>query len=286
MEWMRDGSWQFYGVIVSVIAAIAAIVIPRLQQGKRDLRYDVVYNGPLFLVADSAAGKIRVTFENKPLSSANLILLTINNAGDTPINPNDYEQSMIIFFADQVQVLYVDVMGTKPDNIKTSASLQNGKIEVAPTLLNKGEAITIKIITSKQTNDIYIDSRIAGISEAKPQQGIIRTFIDLNSSKIVIFFLLGLTSLAGFQLFSISDRADIADLETALFIIEGFGNIGLGILLNGVLVTMFILLTYGGYTKVGRRSRLTTKKNQVTQIHSNMINEQSKVLRGKHTAEK
>ena len=52
MEWMQDSSWQFYGVIITVITAIAAIILPRIQQGKRDLRYDVLYNGPLFIITD------------------------------------------------------------------------------------------------------------------------------------------------------------------------------------------------------------------------------------------
>ncbi len=264
MEWMADGAWAFYSVIITVVIGIAAIILPRIQQGRRDLRYEVLFNSPLFLIADSISGKVKITFEDKELKNAHLILMNITNVGEVSINIEDYVQPLIIFFPNSIQVLHAELINSKPKNIKTEVVLQEDQIVLSPTLLNKSESITIKIITNSPTKHIYIDSRIVGISEPKIYGNKISKFLSLNINKIFIASSIGNFMSNGFLLSYVIQNANISDFETAMSLIRSLRNLGLFIIFNSITLFLLVWTAYGGYTSIEAPAKVITKRAEGT----------------------
>lgn len=167
MEIIRDPMWQFFGAILVVIGIIISIILFWIQRPKSSLSWKIVSNTPLVKISSEIRGNLQVLFEGNPAKDIQLIIVRIINTGNVSIKSGDYEHPIKLNFDENAQILTTEVIETIPNNIKASANIEENRVFISPTLLNKGDSITIKTLVNQFNNHISVDGRIVGVKDIK-----------------------------------------------------------------------------------------------------------------------
>jgi hypothetical protein len=165
---MQDDALQTIGIILALIGVIVSIGLYAVGRRRKELRYRIISATPLLSSNEQAGDKLQILFNKKPVRDVHVIVMETMNSGNVPIRPLDFERPLSFHFGDHAQVLLAEVVRTKPLTLKPE--LKNGKssITLAPTLLNGGDCIRIKVLVSQFENQIIPDCRIEGISQVLP----------------------------------------------------------------------------------------------------------------------
>lgn len=162
MDVLRDGVWQFLGVVVGLLGVIVTIVIFQLQKNKKRLAYYILTDTSLLTVDDEIKGKIQINYENKNIQNIRLLILKIENIGNIDISSSDFEQPIIISFPNS-EILSAGLIDASPRNLTPNIQIDSSKLTINPILLNKKDFLTYKFIFSDYGNIIDVNSRIIGV---------------------------------------------------------------------------------------------------------------------------
>lgn len=205
LDIIRDPMWQFIGAILVVIGIIISIILHWIQQPKNSLSWKIVSNTPLVKISSEIRGNLQVLFEGNPVKDIQLIIVKIINSGNVSIKSGDYERPINLNFDINAQILTAEVINTIPSNIEASTNIEGNKIFITPTLLNKGDSITIKTLVNQFDNHISVDGRIVGVKDIQKIADIdpkIQLIIKLNGilTGMIMTILLGLVAAYVFEL--------------------------------------------------------------------------------------
>jgi hypothetical protein len=165
MNFLRDSIWQF---ILSLLGIVVAVLIYRLQQSKKSLSYQLLSDTTLLKKGEGIAGKVQVFFEEKIVEDAHLVVARISNDGNTPILDSDFREPFSLSFGKEAVILGTEVTNTVPKDLKPTLTVESGRVEMRPTLLNPGDSVTIAVLLSKCTKDtIDCAARIVGVKSVK-----------------------------------------------------------------------------------------------------------------------
>lgn len=161
-------NWGFWQVAVAVAVALATAAWALWERGRRrkDLQYDVVSKAPLVSVSEEARGRIKVLFDEEPVSSVSLAIIQITNRG-SPIPSVEFESPLTVSMGADSRIMSVEVMERQPDNLGVELSVDNGRIQIEPLLLNSGDSFTFKVIGTGFADNIEVEGRIVGIKEVR-----------------------------------------------------------------------------------------------------------------------
>lgn len=261
-------SWQFYGIIIGAFLAVSVPLFGawwnHRKQSSKNLQYEVIYNGPLFLLTDRGSGRIKVSFDNKPIPNANLIIVSISNSGNIPIETGNFEHPVILGVPENVEIVHAEIAITEPENIKAQINKTKSTIELLPTLLNGKDKIVIKFIINKPTNEIVIDSRIVGIDKPTPRKYTIKDYWQINSAKFMIFFILSqLFSMGLSLLFLVVPSLPTDSLEHANKVLAILRPLSFLLLMSSGMVILLILSTYGGYVRLHSNTKVLLSRPKI-----------------------
>ena len=190
---LRDPLWQFFAVVLSVLAIGTTIFIYYIQKQHKELSFEVISSTSLVNKAKEIGDKLKILYEDKPVNNIHLIVIRLTNSGNIPITKNDYENPLIFSFSSNVKLLEMDVIKSEPDNIKAETKIFDNKAIISPSLLNQSDSITFKIVLNEFDGFIKADARIFGI------KNIVHKDSKDNKISKLINFVAGL--LSGFSLF-------------------------------------------------------------------------------------
>ncbi|RCV63855.1 hypothetical protein C5S53_11950 [Methanophagales archaeon] len=176
--------WQFIGVILAVIAIAITVILYWIQRQKRALSWQVVSNTPLLSIDKELKKNLEVLYNGKKVQDVQLIIAKIINTGNVPIKSADYERSINFNFGENAWILTAEVTETSPDSLKASANVEGKKVILPPTLMNKRDWITLKILVNQYDGPISVDGRIDGVKEIKEYTEIYKSGI----TSIIAFF--------------------------------------------------------------------------------------------------
>ena len=202
-EILRDSIWGF---VIGLVVIILMIIIYKLQRRRKTLSYEIVSNTPLFNVHGEIKGRLQVIFDGKPINDkVHLVMVKIINSGNTPIKPDDYIHPISVNLGESAQILASEVYKTNPENIEASIKFKliieedsnnpniatmKSEVILNPTLLNGGDSITLKILTTQIADDIIVDGRIVGVKKINTRHSTIRFAIgdmEVITDNYVIF---------------------------------------------------------------------------------------------------
>lgn len=158
---LRDPLWQTILGIVAIIISIGAI---RLQQNIKELSCKVLSIAPLFNVKDDMQGKLKFSFDDKPVKNAFLIILKIINSGKVPITADDQKRAITIDIGAE-KILAAEIIETQPTDLGANISTNNSSIILEPTLLNSNETVTIKSVVESFSGKVSASARIVGLKQ-------------------------------------------------------------------------------------------------------------------------
>ena len=174
--------------ILGIIVAIAIPVIIYLKQRSRKVfSFKLLSVTPLLSVNKELKGKIKITYESKPVEDVNLVLVEFFNSGNKEILDTDYIDPISVFFGKESQILLSEVVEVKPSPFKISANTDGMLVTLSKTTLNAGDSVTIKALVTK-LECVLIGGRITG---GKIEQSIPTTQTpDFWSKMGIIVFLI------------------------------------------------------------------------------------------------
>lgn len=203
LEFLRDPVWQFIGAFFGLVA----IFFIWRQRRNKLLSYYILANSPLFSVKDEISGKLQVLFDEKPVENVYFIVVKIFNSGNIPIKSSDYEYPVNFNFGEKTNLLSAEVIETKPSDMKISASIDDTRVLLTPTLMNEKDSVTVKILADQFSGHILVEGRIVGIKAIT--KSVERKFADKVLFTIIglLAFSFGLTTSITGKVFGLADSA-------------------------------------------------------------------------------
>ena len=163
---LQQTDWEFWGVVIAVVGFLASTTwaLRERRRRRKDLYYAVISKAPLVSVSEEAEGRIKILFDEKPVSNVSLAIIQIVNRG-SPIPSGDFESPLTIFMGCESQIMSVEVIVKQPDSLDVASNIENGKIQIEPLLLNNGDFFTLKVIGTNLAENIEVAARILGVKE-------------------------------------------------------------------------------------------------------------------------
>jgi hypothetical protein len=165
-EFFRDTIWQFIGVFVALAALGFTIYVYYVQRKRKSLSCRLSTETPLFVHED---GKFHTTYEGRPVHEVFLLIISVSNDGNVPIQAADFEKQLTFSFGTSARVLEVGLLSpASPPSLNPILRIAQSSVVVEPLLLNSKDSFTIKILCDQYTvRDFGVQARIVGVSEVK-----------------------------------------------------------------------------------------------------------------------
>ncbi|MGA2971720.1 MAG: hypothetical protein ABSE39_03735 [Candidatus Bathyarchaeia archaeon] len=170
--------------LISVASIITAIAIYLRQRKRKRITYHIVsipliQTDSLFDDDPELKPRLKILFDGKPVPNLTLVGVTILNAGNTEIVPEDYEQPLTIAFNDGADIFTANRLSRTTESVHVSASIENSQVILKPILLNAGERIGVGMIVGRFSG-AGIKGHIKGVKRIDPVESTIRTrFLDI-----------------------------------------------------------------------------------------------------------
>jgi hypothetical protein len=205
MKLFRDPIWNF----VAAVGAIAALTFGYFyytgsQQTKR-LTVEILTNSSLVSVRDDVAKDIKVLYKDIPVKRVSVILLRLQNTGNSPIQESDYSRPVVISLSPSAEIGEASITETKPKNVDISIAKSTPyQAELSKSLLNPNDQVLIKILAINNDDTLQIGGRIAGISDINVSSVLTPDNQNPNGNLATWVLVLGIGSLI-FAIFWTSD---------------------------------------------------------------------------------
>ncbi len=205
IAFLRDPGWQF---IWGLAGLILAVLLYRLQRSRKELSYRIVSNNSLIFAQDTLNGGIQIAFLGKPVTDVRLVILRIQNTGNTPISKSDFEDGVQISFGDTCELLEFEYIGSHPKALSPSAVGTTSGLSIKPLLLNSGDWFDFKFLLSGYQGHLAVNGRIVGVPEIterdlEHRQSVNRIYrrvlIEVVILMVISFVLGGFTNILGIE---------------------------------------------------------------------------------------
>lgn len=259
MDFIHDPTLQFIiSVTIAIAAVVAAIIIARKQQGRKEIAYEIISNTSLVNISHAVKDKIQIHFEGKIINDLCLVIIRIWNSGNTPITYHDYIEPITINFKRQGEVLGFDVTETEPDDLHPHLEQVNNGIILKPLLLNSGDKIKMYILLSNFDNAINVSARIIGVKKVLETSTVMKKALFSDLKFFVIFGLLISISISSLTYMIMALIAYHGHLNIPPQL-EMFGNIIEGSIcfIIGIALSLF-LVRKGKYFRRLRKRKLSS----------------------------
>jgi len=168
MEILRDPIfWQFLGALLALVGIISVFVIYIFQRKKKSLSYEILTSNELLTSSEELRGRIRITFNKKPVQNIHLLIISIKNDGNVSIIPSDFYEEFTCSFGDHTKILTAEITDCFPDSFKPQIEIREDSLTIAPVLINSKDFFIIKFLLSKFDGIVKVKGRISGIHEIK-----------------------------------------------------------------------------------------------------------------------
>jgi hypothetical protein len=162
-EYLRDPAWQFVGAVLAALAIGATVGIYWLQRQRKRLSYEVVSRNRLLTVTEEHQSKLRVTYDGEPVKDLSILVIRLVNSGNVPIAAQDFATPVIISAGDRARVFSAAITDTDPVELLAEIEKHDEQVLLVPTLLNAGDAITLKLLVSDYGGKASVFGRIVGV---------------------------------------------------------------------------------------------------------------------------
>lgn len=186
LELLRDPLWQFVGAMFAVAALAASFVIYQLQRSRRGITYDVLSRTDLLTVREELEGKLQVLYEGEPAKSLTLIVLRFWNSGNQPILATDFERPISFCTGQASRLLSAAVTQVEPPELMVDVEVAENILVINPTLLNSGDAVTLKLLVRDSGSVLCPDARIVGVKSVRRAGDGSRLFLFLATTGMVL----------------------------------------------------------------------------------------------------
>jgi len=167
MEILRDAIWQFIGAILGLVGTVVSVILAFRLQPRKSLSCSIIHRSKLVSIKREVEHKLRVYYEGKAVQNLSLVVIRIQNTGNQPIVANDFVEPVEIALESTVDIIDGEIGGTRPENLRTSLSKIDQRIQLLPTLFNAGDYADINILVDGSVKEIDVHGRVVGVSRIR-----------------------------------------------------------------------------------------------------------------------
>jgi hypothetical protein len=157
-------------LIVALLSIVATIAVYWLndRKSKKELAYEYSSTS-LTSWEQDFGGRLRILFDDQPITAASFVGVIITNSGNIPIVVADFHEDMHVTF-DKGELLTTALFQSEPKNVRphwksTHDSEGKATIIVEPLLLNPGDKFSLIALVNDFGGGLRCHARIAGISK-------------------------------------------------------------------------------------------------------------------------
>ena len=161
LTFFRDGTWQFIGALLALVAVFFAAK----QTKKKRLQYEVQTSSELLTQSEELAGKVQVLFENREVSNIDVWVVRVANTGNMEILQSDFVTPVRFSFAASAVVLSAAIVRSTPENLGARVDVESNVVTLQPLLMNSGEHMAIKMLVANSAQKIVsVSARVVGMT--------------------------------------------------------------------------------------------------------------------------
>jgi len=208
MSIFRDPIWQFVGVILSLATIFITLYIFWRQRSLRQIACEVVSNSTLISISNEIESDIQIQYKGKTVRDLRLVIIKVQNLGNSPISNRDFEEPLQFFFGEDADILEVELVESSPSSLVPQITNNVNHLTIKPLLLNPKDSFTLKIIALRASEKIDVIARIFGVRDI--------TRIVPNSPPLVIpwyFLIILMMTLITFGFLLSNSIYDVNDLQ-------------------------------------------------------------------------
>jgi hypothetical protein len=165
-------AWGVIQTIFAFAAVIIAIIIFLKQRQKKEFSYEIISDMPLIVVGEETEkGKLEIRYEGKEIEQAYTGIIKVFNSGNVPIDEDDFASPVAICSSETGQILTAEIVEREPDDLQASIDIIDGEVVLSPTLINGGDALTLRIICTTPCTGMIVKGRIKGVKRIKKFTG-------------------------------------------------------------------------------------------------------------------
>jgi len=155
------------GVALAAIGVVLSFLALRNRRGKTRLGY-LFYLGTA-LVPERVASELSISFHGRALAEPSMAIVRIVSTGDLPIRGEDFETPIFLRLVGVSGIVSVTCTGARPPELSPSVAIDDGGegVEIAPMLINSGDAFELQFITEGTPTDAVLSGRIANLEVEK-----------------------------------------------------------------------------------------------------------------------
>lgn len=160
---LRDSIWQFVFGFLALVVTVGLFFF--FQYQRKELSYEITAT-PLLSVGEEVRDRLRISFDNRPVEDATLVLVRLFNSGNTPIARSDFDTNLAIAFGDSAEILDWEILSVVPIDLSPVITATSTRITLQPLLLNGGDEVVVKAILTGYAAEPVIQARVSGVKEA------------------------------------------------------------------------------------------------------------------------
>lgn len=158
---LRD---PIFTAILAILAIMVSIWVYFAQRPRKRLLVERIARVPLVTMGSAGIGGLKITFADRELQSALVVLVNVQCIGNLPILATDYELPLSFSFESDAVVLSADRVESQPGEIPIHLDCAGSRAIVSGRLLNPGDSFTVRILVENSKGRMTSNARIAGIT--------------------------------------------------------------------------------------------------------------------------
>lgn len=174
-EYVRDPIWQFWGVIIGLIAIVTSTYITYdlfyrsqtagLLSVTLEGKYSIVYRDPDY------GDELEIYFQGTKAENVSSLLFNLNYEGNQSIRPDDYIIPLQFKVSSPAQIARVEVIKLVPQTIEVNIkNVLTDSFQLSNSLLNPHDTISFRATLINDPDPrgdaaIFVSGRIAGVKD-------------------------------------------------------------------------------------------------------------------------
>ena len=157
--------WKFaVTFLITVAGAAIPVWLYQADLASKALTLRLISTASLAPQGDATFDGVEVSFEGATLKSPALSIIELSNTGTRPIPADDFEAPIEVFTTAPAAIVQARLKSTRPADLAPTLSTVDGKVRIAPLLLNPNDKIELIVLTSNGPIGFATRARIAGVS--------------------------------------------------------------------------------------------------------------------------
>ncbi len=214
------------GTTLGLITIAVSVWTVLVQRRRKGISWRAHPPAPVFRPDEQTKGGLTVLYEGRRIEDLWLVTVEVENSGNLPILPTDYERPLKITFEAGAEVLRADVTGTTPAGIDAVPSVAGGEVKLEPVLLNPGDLASLSVLFTGTGQAPSVEGRVVGVGQVEEKAKGKRPPARL----LITGSLLALLCL-GFLAFGVIEALEVMRFEEVLKIAGMLGSLWVFMLL-------------------------------------------------------